>query len=90
MKNIFALLFFFNFLYSQTVHFASPGTYTCLQDNGVSLKFTANNTSSLTAPKCGIKYNIDISSIVKCCKGKIKSAGKHPDTGEKLIWEYYR
>ena len=29
--------------------------------------------------------------IVKCCKGKgrRKSAGKHPITGEKLIWRYY-
>ena len=32
------------------------------------------------------KYNT--SHISKCCKGKIKSAGKHPVTGEKLIWEY--
>ena len=28
------------------------------------------------------------SDISKCCKGKLKSAGKHPDTGEKLKWKY--
>lgn len=27
--------------------------------------------------------------ILNCCKGKSKSAGKDPTTGEKLIWEYY-
>jgi hypothetical protein len=59
MKNIFALLFFFNYLFS-TVHFASPGTYTCLQDNGVSLEFTTNKTSTLSAPRCGISYNTHI------------------------------
>lgn len=34
-------------------------------------------------------YNIKSSSdIVSCCRGRQKSAGKHPVTGEKLIWEY--
>lgn len=31
---------------------------------------------------------IDQSSILKACKGERKSAGKHPETGEKLHWEY--
>ena len=34
------------------------------------------------------KYNIDASSIIKVVKGKKKSAGKHPITGEKLTWIY--
>lgn len=29
------------------------------------------------------------SSISNCCRGKLKSAGKHPETGEKLVWRYY-
>lgn len=29
---------------------------------------------------------IDNSSILKACKGIRHSAGKHPDTGEKLHW----
>ena len=32
-------------------------------------------------------YDIDNSSIVKCCKGKLKSAGKLSD-GTKLVWRY--
>ena len=28
------------------------------------------------------------SSIISCCQGKLKSAGKHPGTGEKLVWKY--
>ena len=35
------------------------------------------------------KYNANQSQITKCCKGKAKSAGKHPITNEKLVWEYY-
>ena len=35
------------------------------------------------------KYNANQSQIIKCCKGKAKSAGKHPITNEKLVWEYY-
>ena len=34
------------------------------------------------------QYNIAHQSISKCCKGKYKSAGKHPITGEKMIWRY--
>lgn len=33
------------------------------------------------------KYNIAHQNISKCCKGKLKSAGKLP-AGERLIWEY--
>ena len=35
------------------------------------------------------KYNICYSSISECCRYKRKSAGKHPETGEKLKWMYY-
>lgn len=33
------------------------------------------------------KYNAF--NIAICCKGKVKSAGKHPTTGEALRWMYY-
>ena len=33
------------------------------------------------------KYNINRGSISQCLKGKLKSAGRHPITGEKLTWE---
>lgn len=29
------------------------------------------------------------SCIASCCQGERKSAGKHPITGEKLVWRYY-
>ena len=36
-----------------------------------------------------VKYNLPPKSkIHECCRGKRKSAGKHPITGEKLKWEY--
>lgn len=35
------------------------------------------------------KYNINTGSkICECCRGKRKSAGKHPITKEKLAWKY--
>lgn len=42
-----------------------------------------------TQNEASIKYNIDDSSISACCKNKIKSAGKHPETNKKLAWMYY-
>jgi group I intron endonuclease len=35
------------------------------------------------------KYGIAGGAISRCCSGKLKSAGKHPVTGEKLKWMYY-
>lgn len=34
------------------------------------------------------KLGINHSVISRCCKGKGKYAGKHPITGEKLVWKY--
>jgi group I intron endonuclease len=34
---------------------------------------------------CGV----NLTNISKCCKGKSKSSGKHPETGEPLKWMYY-
>lgn len=34
-----------------------------------------------------IKYNVNAGSISSCIKGRLKSAGKHPITGEKLTWK---
>ena len=34
------------------------------------------------------KYGVANQNISACCKGKQKSAGKHPVTKEKLVWEY--
>ena len=34
------------------------------------------------------KYEINGSSIARCCLRKLQSAGKHPITGEKLHWVY--
>lgn len=34
-------------------------------------------------------YKIYRSGVSDCCAGRISSAGKHPETGERLIWKYY-
>ena len=39
--------------------------------------------------QAGNKYNINRRNITACCKNRNKSAGKHPETGEKLVWMYY-
>lgn len=35
------------------------------------------------------KYGVNKGSITSCLKGRLKSAGKHPITGEKLTWEKF-
>ena len=34
------------------------------------------------------KYGINHGGISACCQNKRKSAGKHPITGEKMVWRY--
>ena len=41
-----------------------------------------------TLAEASNKYKISCPHIGECCKGKRKSAGKHPITGEKMIWMY--
>lgn len=41
-----------------------------------------------TAKEAALWANCDHSSLCKCCNGKIKSCGYHPDTQEKLTWQY--
>lgn len=36
--------------------------------------------------EAGKKYNIKPSSISECCNYKLKSAGKHPITKERMVW----
>ena len=44
-----------------------------------------------TAKEASEKYhNAYPSNIARCCNGKAGSAGKHPITGEKLVWMYYK
>lgn len=43
----------------------------------------------LNAKEGAEKYNIYKNSILQCCNGKRKSAGKHPITNEKLVWVKY-
>lgn len=41
-----------------------------------------------SASAAGRFYNIPQPNISKCCKGERNSAGKHPETGEKMVWKY--
>jgi hypothetical protein len=54
-------------------------------------KYICLNTKEtfFTAKEASIKYNTFDTTIVQCCKGIKKSSGKHPVTGEKLVWMYY-
>ena len=60
------------------------------ENNPNSKKIICLNTgkiypSSLEAER---QTGVAHSSIIKCCRGKLKSAGKS-ETGERLIWKYY-
>ena len=41
-----------------------------------------------SASAAGRHYNIPQPNISKCCRGERKSAGKHPETKEKMIWRF--
>ena len=41
-----------------------------------------------TVKEAGEYYFVNKVSITQCCRGNYKSAGKHPVTGEKLVWKY--
>lgn len=43
----------------------------------------------LTLTEAKEKTHASVPNISLCCKNKVKSAGKHPVTGEKLVWMYY-
>lgn len=53
-------------------------------------KFICVNTGEIfnTTTEIREKYNIRKSAVCECCRGIRKSAGKHPITGEKMIWMY--
>lgn len=42
--------------------------------------------------ECGVyaaeKYNLDLTSLYMCCRGVTKTCGTHPQTHERLRWEY--
>lgn len=42
-----------------------------------------------TLKQAGEKYNIEKGNLSSNCKNDKLSAGKHPETGEKLVWRYY-
>ena len=39
--------------------------------------------------EAGKKYSVFSTCICACCRYRLQSAGKHPETGEKLKWMYY-
>lgn len=61
------------------------------ENNPNSTKVVCVNTKEVfvSAVAAAKYYKSDNSLIGKCCKGKAKSAGKHPETGESLQWMYY-
>ena len=42
----------------------------------------------VTAQDASVKMRCCRENIVTCCRGRLKSAGKHPITSEKLVWKY--
>ena len=48
------------------------------------------NEIFLTTIEGAIRYNTQQNNITNCCKGKLKSAGRHPTTNEPLVWMYYK
>ena len=60
------------------IYSSAPHAVHCLETNEFFPSMTAASK----------KYLTTLQSIAACCDNRQKSAGKHPDTGEKLHWEY--
>jgi hypothetical protein len=62
--------------------------------NHKSLPVRLLNTGEIFESGCqaGKKYNVSQDRISRCCNKKVgyKSAGKYPETGEPLIWEFVK
>lgn len=60
-------------------------------NNPNSIKIVCINTGEVfeTINEAADKYNICRKCISDCCKDKQSIAGNHPDTGERMIWQYY-
>lgn len=60
-------------------------------NNPGSIKVVCINTGEIfdTINDAAIKYNICDRCISACCKGTRHTTGNHPDTGERMIWQYY-
>lgn len=52
------------------------------------IKCLTTNEIFTTIKEACEKYNINKGHVCECCQGKRKSAGKHPITGDKMIWVY--
>ena len=63
----------------------------CGADNPSSVKVVCINTGEIfdTINDACEKYNICACNVSSCCKNKRNATGNHPETGEKLIWQYY-
>ena len=56
--------------------------------NAKKVKCITTNEIFTTIKEASEKYNIFSQNIIACCKGRSKSAGRHPITNEKLVWKY--
>lgn len=61
------------------------------QNHHCNKKIICNTTKEIfeSIKDASLKYNIDHSGIAKACRRINGSVGKHPITGEKLVWQYY-
>lgn len=61
----------------------------CPVPHGKLVKCLNTNEIFTSAKEAAQAYQIKShTNICECCLGKRHSAGKHPETGEKLHWEY--
>lgn len=60
-------------------------------NNPGSIKVVCVNTGEVfdTINDAAIKYNLCDRCISACCKGTRNTTGNHPDTGERMVWQYY-
>jgi len=61
-----------------------------LNPRGRKIRCVTTNEIFNSISEASMKYGIKKSNITECCtpSNRKKSAGKYPETGEKMVWEY--
>lgn len=59
------------------------------ETNSIKILCVTTNEIFNSISEAGRHYNVAQPNITKCLKGQRKSAGRHPVTNEKLVWQRY-
>lgn len=73
---------------AETIEYAQKTGKLGRNGRALAVKCITTNECFPSIAEASAAYNANAFNIGACCRGKRKHAGKHPETHEKLSWEY--